>query len=187
MSYYRAPLWDLRPGITSCLVSIGRPLWQEDGSAICSVITRLSESRRTRNHTLLSHLRLPQPGGPGSRISIPLDWTILFLKAILGVPGGMCHFGRLFLMVKYGDITQNTFVQSWTFTEIIARENCGLLAVPRIVPISWHTLSVFVFECGVMSPDTSSKLQQCYVSIYQRIVLGNPNDNYDMRAGCIAV
>jgi hypothetical protein len=35
---------------------------------ICSVITQWPESHRTRNHTLLSHLRLPQPGGPGSRI-----------------------------------------------------------------------------------------------------------------------
>jgi hypothetical protein len=45
------------------LVSVGSPLWREDGSAICSVITQWSELLRTRNHTLLSHLRLPQPGG----------------------------------------------------------------------------------------------------------------------------
>jgi hypothetical protein len=38
--------------------------------AICSVITQWSESLKTRNHTLLSHLRLPQPAGPGSRIYI---------------------------------------------------------------------------------------------------------------------
>jgi hypothetical protein len=44
------------------LVSVGRSLWREDGSAICNVITQWSESLRTRNHTLLSHLRLPQPG-----------------------------------------------------------------------------------------------------------------------------
>jgi hypothetical protein len=56
-----------------CLVSVGRPLWREDGSPICSVVTEWSESRRTRNHTLLSHLRLPQPGGPGSRIYIPQE------------------------------------------------------------------------------------------------------------------
>jgi hypothetical protein len=31
-------------------------------------------------------------------------------------------FGRVFLMVKYTDITQNTYVQSWTVTEIMARE-----------------------------------------------------------------
>jgi hypothetical protein len=55
------------------LVSLGRLLWREDGSAICSVITHWSESLRTRNHTLLSHLRLPQPGGPGSHIYIPQD------------------------------------------------------------------------------------------------------------------
>jgi hypothetical protein len=52
------------------LVSLGHPLWWEDGSAICSVITQWSESFRTRNYTLLSHLRLLQPGGPGSRIYI---------------------------------------------------------------------------------------------------------------------
>jgi hypothetical protein len=47
-----------------------RPLWREDGFAICSVITQWSESLRTRNHTLLSHLRLSEPGEPGSRIYI---------------------------------------------------------------------------------------------------------------------
>jgi hypothetical protein len=55
------------------LVSVGRPLSREDGSAICSVIIQWSESRRTRNYTLLSHLRLPQPGGPGPRIYIPQE------------------------------------------------------------------------------------------------------------------
>jgi hypothetical protein len=30
--------------------------------------------------------------------------------------------------------TQNTYVQSWTVTEIKAREKCGLLAVKRTVP-----------------------------------------------------
>jgi hypothetical protein len=55
------------------LVSGGRPLWREDGSAICSLITQLSESLRTRNLILQSHLRLPQPGGPGSRIYIPQE------------------------------------------------------------------------------------------------------------------
>ena len=48
----------------------------------------------------------------------------------------MLDFGRVFLMLKYTDITQNTFVQSWTVTEIMAREKCGLLAGPRTVPVS---------------------------------------------------
>jgi hypothetical protein len=55
MSWYRELLWDLRPDIISCrnvtvwnLRSIiwGLPLWWEDGSAICSVITQWSESLR---------------------------------------------------------------------------------------------------------------------------------------------
>jgi hypothetical protein len=65
-------------------------------------------------------------------------------------------FGMVFLMVKCTYITQNTYVQSWTVTEIMAREKCGLLAVLRIVPISWHALLVYVLECGVISPHTSS-------------------------------
>jgi hypothetical protein len=44
----------------SCgLVSVGRPLWREDGCAICRAITQWSEFLRTRNHTSLSHLSLP--------------------------------------------------------------------------------------------------------------------------------
>jgi hypothetical protein len=38
-----------------------------------AVWSQWSESRRTHNHTLLSHLRLPQPGGPGSCIYIPQE------------------------------------------------------------------------------------------------------------------
>jgi hypothetical protein len=53
------------------LVFVGRLLCREDGSAICGVITQWAESLRPRNHTLLSHLRLPQPGVPSSRIYIP--------------------------------------------------------------------------------------------------------------------
>jgi hypothetical protein len=38
-------------------------------------------------------------------------------------------------MLKYTDTTQNTYIQSSTVTEIMAREKCGLLAVPRTVPV----------------------------------------------------
>jgi len=31
-------------------------------------------------------------------------------------------FGRVFLVLKYTDITQNTYIQSWTVKEIKARE-----------------------------------------------------------------
>ena len=43
----------------------------------------------------------------------------------------MPDFGRVFLMLKYTDITQNTYIQSCTVTEIMAREKWGLLAVPN--------------------------------------------------------
>jgi hypothetical protein len=45
-------------------------------------------------------------------------------------------FGRVFLMLKYTDITQNTYVQSLMVTEIMVREKCGLLVGPRTVPLS---------------------------------------------------
>ena len=32
------------------------------------------------------------------------------------------NFGRVFLMLNYTDMTQNTYIQSWTVTEIMARE-----------------------------------------------------------------
>ena len=36
-------------------------------------------------------------------------------------------------MLKYTDITQNTYVQSCTVVEITVREKCGLLARPHTV------------------------------------------------------
>ena len=65
-------------------------------------------------------------------------------------------FGTVFLMLKYTDITQNTYVQSWTVTEIMAREKCGLLTGPRTVSVSWQVLSMFILECGVRLRKVSS-------------------------------
>ena len=53
-----------------------------------------------------------------------------------GCPGGKVpDFGRMFLTLKYTDITQNTYIISWTVMEIMAREKCGLLVGPRTVPV----------------------------------------------------
>ena len=50
------------------------------------------------------------------------------------------YFGRVFLMLNYTDVTQNTYIQSWTVTEIKAREKCGLLGCRRTVRRPWrHT------------------------------------------------
>ena len=59
-------------------------------------------------------------------------------------------FGRVFLVLKYTDITQNTYVQSWTVTEIMAREKCGLLAGRRTVPVSWQPNLCYFVECGII-------------------------------------
>jgi len=43
-------------------------------------------------------------------------------------------------MLNYTDITQNTYIQSWMVTEIMAIEKCGLLGCPRTVRRPWrHT------------------------------------------------
>jgi len=56
-------------------------------------------------------------------------------------------FGRLFLMLKYNDITQNTYVQSGMVTNIKALEKCGLLRVHALYP-SADNLIHFVLERG---------------------------------------
>ena len=50
-------------------------------------------------------------------------------------------FGRMFLKLKYTDLTKNTYIRSWTITEIMAREQCGLLAVPPTLPVSRDVLT----------------------------------------------
>jgi hypothetical protein len=60
------PVWKLRPSFCGAL-SLSD---ERTGLQICSAITQWSESCITRNHTLLSHLRLLHPGGPGSRIHV---------------------------------------------------------------------------------------------------------------------
>jgi hypothetical protein len=69
-----------------CLGSVGHPHWREDGSAVCSTITLWSESLRTRSHTLLSHLRRPQPGWPGCRIYIPQEHGGPVISPSIGFP-----------------------------------------------------------------------------------------------------
>ena len=48
------------------------------------------------------------------------------------------YFGRVFLMLNYTDITQNTCIQSWKVTEIMAREKCGHLAFPRSIRLQLY-------------------------------------------------
>jgi len=66
-----------------------------------------------------------------------IKWILLYT----GCPGGnVPDFGRMFLKLKYTDITQNTYSRSWTVTDIMAREKCGCLAVPPTLPGSRDVL-----------------------------------------------
>ena len=82
------------------------------------------------------------------------------------------NFGRVFFMLKYTDITQNTYVQSWTVTEIKAREKCGLLAVPCTVPGSRDVIPI---RCAlsVLVYSWLKRVPPCDCTCK---VLGNPKD-----------
>jgi hypothetical protein len=82
MSWYRAPLWDLRTDITSCRkVEVWnlRSCFHGTPSLTRARVRNLQCNHsmvrvaQTRNHILLSHLRLPQPGGLGTCIYIPQE------------------------------------------------------------------------------------------------------------------
>jgi len=60
--------------------------------------------------------------------------NLQMLHFIQGVRGGMDKTsGECSLLLNYTDITQNTYIQSWTVTEIMAIEKCGFLGCPRTV------------------------------------------------------
>ena len=74
-------------------------------------------------------------------------YIYIYIHIYTGCPmRNVPDFGRVFLMLKYTDITQNTYVQSWTVTEIMAREKCGLLACPSTVPVRWQS-----YQCPSLS------------------------------------
>ena len=103
-------------------------------------------------------------------------------------------------MLKYTDITQNAYIQSWTVTEIMAREKCGLLAGPRTVPVGWQSypcLSLSVVSYYGNSSHARSKLLmyfllgdkvvQSMLGIHVMYSASNPKDNYDMSASVFVV
>ena len=69
------------------------------------------------------------------------------------------NFGRVFLMLNYTDITQNTCVQCWTVTEIKAREKCGLFAVPRTVPGSRYVIPIPIVRPCLQPAQARSSLR----------------------------
>ena len=99
---------------------------------------------------------------------------------IQSVPGGnVPDFRRMFLKLKYTDLTKNTYMRSWTVTEIMAREKCGLLAVPRTVPGSRVVLPVYC-ACPSFSLQPGETYSRCNCT-------WNPKDNCDISASVYIV
>jgi len=103
-------------------------------------------------------------------------------------------------MLKYTDITLNTYVQSWTVMEIMAREKCGLLVGPCTVPVSWQSYpcpSLSVVSYYGSSAHARSKLLMYFLQgdkvvhvsagIHVMYSAWNPKDNYDMSASVFVV
>ena len=86
-------------------------------------------------------------------------------------------------MLKYTDITHNTYVQSWTVTEIKAKEKCGIFAVPRTVPGSRDVIPTR-YALSVLVYSWLKRVPRCDCTCK---VLGNPNDNYDVSASVFVV
>ena len=73
------------------------------------------------------------------KLCLDRDFASFLFSLYTGCPRrNVKYFGRVFLMLNYTDITQNTYIQSWTVTELMAREKCGLLWCPRTVRRPWR-------------------------------------------------
>ena len=98
-------------------------------------------------------------------------------------PGGKVpDFGRMFLKLKYPDITKNTYIRSWTVTEIMAREKCGLHAVPRTVPGSRDVLPI---HCAC--PSLSTAGSSVFMLRLHTYSAWNPKGNYEINASVYVV
>jgi hypothetical protein len=61
------------------------------------------------------------------------------------------NFGRVFLMLNYTDITQNTYIQSWTVTEIWPSKSLGFCGGPRTVRGLWRHILPLRMACNEIS------------------------------------
>ena len=143
------------------------------------------------NGTSLPFLNVLTPNVNYSCRTAPLTSKVAFYT---GCPRrNMPDFGRVFLMLKYTDITQNTYIQSWTVTEIMARQKWGFLRfqILQTSQLICHVtmLAALRGECSVhcacvtlcaVSHVTSPRGFLMYNAC-------NPKDNYDMSASVFVV
>ena len=84
----------------------------------------------------------------------------------------VCHrrngpnFGRVFIMLNYTDITQNTYIQSSTVTEIMDREKCGHLPFPRTARLQLCSELNVREECGTHFCDGTSSAQRDKITFH---------------------
>ena len=103
------------------------------------------------------------PGLQWDRFTFIYTYTPIYIYT--GCPRrNVLDFGRVFLMLNYTDITQNTYIQSWTVTEIMAREKCGLHWCRRTVRRPWR------YTCPMRRPDQRDMVMQwpwrvCYSTV----------------------
>jgi len=69
-------------------------------------------------------------------------------------------------MLNYTDITQNTYNQSLTVTEIMAREQCGHLAFPRSVRLQLSSALTVTEECVTYFFDGTSSTQRDKIAFH---------------------
>ena len=97
-----------------------------------------------------------------------------------GCPGeNVPDFRRMFHTLKYTNLTQNTYTQSWTVTEIMAREMCGLLPVPHIVHVQLihypYTVHVRPWEWNAVNVAAALWMVSC--TEFQKCLLCFPTWN----------
>jgi hypothetical protein len=94
-------------------------------------------------HKAFEYLWEEQMNFEGKKMLLRHLWIKFVWRDIYRCPGrNVPDFGRMFLKLKYTDITKNTYIRSWTITEIMVREKRGLVAVPCTVHCSRDVLAV---------------------------------------------
>jgi hypothetical protein len=110
------------------------------------------KDRSTHRRTGL-HCYVELPGRPYDFCFCKYPWSSLQMHLYINIYRvSQEECARLREGVPYVKVCRYNpkhYVQSWTVTEIMAREKCGLLAGPRTVPVSWQVLSMFVLGYGV--------------------------------------
>ena len=99
------------------------PSWEANRFSASQEIPHISRNPKVHYRT---HKRPPPVSilGQPNPVHIPTSHLLeIYLNAYTGCPRrNVPDFGRVFLMLNYTDIAQNTCIQSWTVMEIMARE-----------------------------------------------------------------